>query len=230
MIKNSILKTDGITFKIGDKEYHTLRDLNLLWLSDLEITSPEVKRHTIDDIHGSDGVIDVTECFGPVRYKNRTITAKFEARDTNYDEWGSIRSDVCNKLHGQKARITMDTDPDYYWEGRISVSPSKKRITHSDVEIIIDAFPYKRKILYSSVKSTINPNNKTMIILNSKMPSQPTITVSSAVSLSFGTEVYALKSGDNTPDFELLEGENVFTFSGQTTNINVTVKWEEGSL
>lgn len=230
MIKKSILKTYGITFKIVDKEYHTSNDLDLLWLAELEISSPEAKLHIIDDIQGADGILDITKQFGAIRFKNRSIIAQFEARDADYNEWHTICSNVHNKLHGQKAEIIMDTDPNYYWEGRLSISPVKESMEHSKIEISMDVFPYKRKVQDSKVEKTINQSNKTVAVTNSRMPSEPIITVSSAVSLLFNGETYSLKSGDNSPDIEFIEGENLLTFTGQSTNVNVIVQWKEGSL
>lgn len=218
----------GIKFIIGSKTYHTYSNFGLRQLADLEISPPEPKLHIIEDIPGSDGVIDLTEHFGVIRYKNRTITANFEAQDQSYDEWCTICSNVHNALHGQVAQIIMDIDPKYYWEGRLTVTPTKDAIVYSEIEISMDIFPYKKKILDTVIETSINQNNKTVTVTNSRMPSQPVITVSSAVSLSFDGETYSLKSGDNSPDFELLEGENVLTFTGQTTS--VIVKWKEGSL
>lgn len=46
-------------------------------------------------------------------------------------------------LPWQKMKVTLDSDPGYYWEGRLSVESVKEDQVYSSIEISLDAFPYK---------------------------------------------------------------------------------------
>ena len=50
-------------------EYYSYRDFSLV-LSNKTIESPQIKTSTVE-IDGMDGVFDLTDYFGEVKYKNR---------------------------------------------------------------------------------------------------------------------------------------------------------------
>lgn len=54
--------------------YHTYDDFNMI-LSEKRIGSPSPKIETID-VPGGDGVLDLTEYFGDVKYGNRNLSFK----------------------------------------------------------------------------------------------------------------------------------------------------------
>ena len=82
---------------IGDQ--HTFRDWGLLLIS-ISISSPEAKTKVID-VLGGDGHIDMTEAFGPVRYKNRTLVFSFILLDRRPEIWHGISSRMKNYCHGK---------------------------------------------------------------------------------------------------------------------------------
>lgn len=136
--------TTGAIFIINDKTYHSYYDLGLKQLANVFIGKPEPKRHVIEDVPGIDGTLDITERFGEQRYNNREIHLFFETQDTSYDEWMKIISKISNALHGKKGKIILDIDANYYWKGYIAVEDLEKTsIVYSEVEIVIDAYPYK---------------------------------------------------------------------------------------
>ena len=124
---------------IGDQ--HTFRDWGLLLIS-ISISSPEAKTKVID-VLGGDGHIDMTEAFGPVRYKNRTLVFSFILLDRRPEIWHGISSRMKNYRKKKKMKVTLDSDPGYYWEGRLSVESVKEDQVYSSIEITLDAFPYK---------------------------------------------------------------------------------------
>ncbi len=139
MVRRSI-ETTGI--RIGEK--HTFQDWGLLLIS-ITVSSPEAKTKVVE-VLGGDGSIDLTEALGPVRYKNRTLVFSLILIDRKPEKWHEVSSLVRNYCHGKKMRVFIDTDPGYYWEGRVSVESDKQDQIHSTIEISLDAFPYKYEL------------------------------------------------------------------------------------
>ena len=131
----------GVAFIIGTKRYHTYRDFGLKQLAELEISPAVPKRHLITNVPGMNGHIDVTEFFGGVKFENRTIKAAFEGQDQDYEEWCSLCRNVENVLHGKYAKIILDIDKNYYWDGFVTVTPSKNAIAYSKMTITCDVHP-----------------------------------------------------------------------------------------
>ena len=137
----------GITFILDDgTRIHTYRNLNLKQLADLQISPAVPKRHLITDVPGIDGCIDVTKFFGGVKFENRTITAVFEGQDQNYDEWRALCRKVENALHGKYAKIILDIDQNYYWDGFVTVTPVKEAIAYSEMTITCDVKPKQHEV------------------------------------------------------------------------------------
>lgn len=217
----------GITFILDNgTQIHTYQDLNLKQLADITISSPVPKRHLITDVMGMDGQLDVTSKFGPVRFENRTITAGFEGQDQNYDEWCEVCGKVANALHGRHAQIILDVDPDWYWDGFITVAPKKEAIAYSYMEIGMDVCPYK---LHRNeyLKTVAISDIATVKLVNDRMPASVVIVADTDLVVVTNGNSYELIAGRNEPDFELSEGENVLEFTGEG---NVEISWRGGSL
>lgn len=151
--KKCEIGTTGI--QIGEK--HTLLDWGLLLIS-ITISSPETKIKMVE-VLGGDGYIDLTETLGPIRYKNRVLGFQFILIDKKPEKWHEISSLIRNYCHGKKMRVSIDSDPGYYWEGRVSVESDKQDQIHSIVEISLDAFPYKYELTNSQELWKWNPFN-----------------------------------------------------------------------
>ena len=52
-----------------------------------------------------DGKLDLSECFGEMKYENRTIKFTFESIDKITD-WQAKMIKISSFLHGQKMKIT----------------------------------------------------------------------------------------------------------------------------
>ena len=233
----------GVTIIVGDKKIHTFNDWKLKWF-EINISSPEPKKYTVD-IPGRDGYLDLTESLmGDVKYNNRIITLNFEI-DGDYFEWATISSMINDFCHGQKAKIILDTDFNYYWEGRITLSSTKEEYSFGELELTIDADPYKYEKINSlenwewdefsfvdgiireykdlEVNGTLN-----LIIAGRRKKIYPYITCSSAMDVIFKDKLYNLKKGTTQVlGIALVEGENILTFSGNGT---VSVEYRGGSL
>ena len=115
-------------------------DLHLI-LASKEIGSPKEKKNTIE-VEGADGELDLTEFFGSVKYGNRTLKFSFSSAAYPFADHYSM---VLNALHGQKVNIVLDEDPNWYYVGRLSVSPYTDEKGIGKIDIEADCEPYKYK-------------------------------------------------------------------------------------
>ena len=218
----------GITFKVGDKTYHSFTSFGLRMLANVDIPMPEPQLHIISDIKGMDGHIDVTGSFGKLRYKNRTVTMRFDHQDGSYDEWCELCSDIANAVHGRFGSVILDVDPDYYYEGRIMVIPEvKEDIIMSDLTITIDAFPYKISVADGTWSGYVS-NGTTVALGNDSMPSSPTVTTDAKITVKISdNDPETLDAGTHQMDSELAEGNNAVKITGTA---NVSIQWRKGRL
>ena len=159
-------------------------DLYLI-LGSKEIGSPEPKKQTID-IEGADSELDLTEFFGSVKYKNRQLKFSFSSIAEPFADHYSM---VLNALQGQKVNIVLDDDPNWFYVGRLSVSPYTQEKTIGKIDIEADCEPYKYKkdetiisqAVSGSAKITL-PNNRKRVV--------PTIKATAAMQFAFGGTTY----------------------------------------
>lgn len=197
-------------------------DLHLI-LASKEIGSPKEKKNTIP-IEGADGELDLTEFFGSVKYDNRTLKFSFSSVAYPFADHYSM---VLNALHGQKVHIVLDEDPDWYYVGRLSVSPytSDKNIGKIDIEA--DCEPYKYKKNETVVSETVS-GSKTIVLPNSRKRTVPTIKTTAPMQFTFGGRTTQVNAGTFLiPTIELAEGNNEVTVTGTGT---VTFSYREGGL
>ncbi len=195
-------------------EYHSWDDFSLI-LSQKTIGTPSPKTETID-IPGGDGVLDLTEVFGEVKYNNRNLSFEFSTK-VPQAEFMDLFSRVQNALHGQKMRIILDDDPAWYYTGRISVSEWKAEKNIGKLTIDCDCEPYKTKLSETVVTETVN-GPKTVILTNSRKIVVPTISITGEVDLTFGGSHYSLSEGRyDLPAVRLVNGDNMILLDGAGT-------------
>ena len=207
--------------------YHTFDDFQLI-LATKTIGSPSPKTETID-IPGGDGVLDLTEFFGEIKYNNRNLSFEFSSLVTP-SEFMPLFSRVQNALHGKKMTIILDDDPDWYYIGRISVSEWKADRNIGKLTIDCDCDPYKYQIgtteVYRYVSGTSSftmPNSRKRVVPEVK------VTSSSGLTVTFGSgNVWTLASGSYLlPELELVEGDNPITVTGTGS---ITFTYTQGTL
>lgn len=227
---------------IGEK--HTERDWGLIW-TDVEIEAPEEQRKYIN-IPGRDGALDLTEALkNGVKYGNRGVTNTFILPDRNIKLWHRTFSEIQNYCHGKVKKIYLDSDPSYYYMGRVSVSTEREDAVHSSIVISCNAEPYKYERTSSlepwkwdtfSFKDGIIRNYKnlsingtrTVTIRGREMRIVPVIEVSAAMTVDWAGKTHSLKPGKNKIyDIELGPGENTLVFKGKGT---VSIDYRGGSL
>lgn len=200
----------GIRF--GD--YHSYDNFNLI-LSTKTIGTPSPKTETID-IPGGDGVLDLSDFFGEVKYNNRELSFEF-ATMVPQSEFMDLFSTIQNAIHGQKMQIVLDDDAEWYYIGRISVSEWKAEKSIGRLTIDCDCEPYKIKRTETVVQAVVD-GETSVILPNSKKTVVPTIDITGEISLTYGTNFYTLSAGRyDLPAVKLTEGENIVLLSGAGT-------------
>ena len=198
--------------KFGNQ--HSWNDFSLI-LSEKKIGSPSPKTETID-IPGGDGVLDLTEFFGEVRYNNRPLEFVFSTK-VPQSEFLALFSRVQNALHGQKMRIVLDDEPEWFYVGRITVSEWKSDKAIGKLTIDCDCEPYKTKINETVIFAEVTEET-TVILPNSKKRVVPTIDITGTVNLTYGVNFYALSEGRyDLPAVILENGNNSILLSGTGT-------------
>ena len=217
----------GILF--GD--LHSFWDLDLI-LSGVEIP-PASPKETFVDIPGADGSVDMTEAHGEVKYADRT-GAKFTfhmnpAGDLSEDAWEAKKKEISNRLNGQRCNITLDKDPDYYYQGRCTVDEylSDKRIR----QIVVTARvrPYKFKQEETVRIFMLSETAQTVRLRNSRKSVCPTITCTNDdCRIVFNSASFVLSAGTHKIlDICFTEGDNILELSGSGS---VTFRFQECDL
>ena len=216
---------------------HTFRDWGLKWLA-CEIPMPEAKTTNVD-VPGLDGVLDYTEALtGQACFSNREIVLTFDRLDENIAEWQRIYSEIAAHCHGKICRIVLDTDPAYYYQGRVSVGAAKDSERVTQLTFTVDADPYKYEVsgstgdwlwdLFSFEDGVIReyqdiPVNgtKEVVCVGVQREVIPLITCSSNMMLRFNGHDYSLtaRKGGNRVVEVVLEPnkENRLAFTGNGT-------------
>lgn len=138
---------NGVKFGV----IHSYNDLNLI-LAPFTPTPAEPKVNFLE-IPGRDGYLDLTEANGEVKYNSREFVFTFTAAPGDPLTFDERVSAVSNALNGLRCKITLDRDPDYYWEGRCAVSEYAQDKTIGQIEVTATVNPYKLKqeptVIYS---------------------------------------------------------------------------------
>lgn len=216
----------GVSF--GD--IHSYHDLDLL-LSAVEV-SPAIPKTTYIDIPGADGFLDLTEANGEVRFFDRSIKFTFSMNpmhDLSESAWVEKMTEIGNRLSGKRCKIALDKDPDYYWEGRITVDQfnSNKRVRQFAVSAKV--MPYKLKQAKTTVTFDLTATEQTVFLRNSRKPVCPVfVCTNDNTTIIFNGNTFKFAAGEHkTLDIRLVEGMNELTISGTG---KVTFTYQEADL
>lgn len=132
---------------------HCYKDLGM-FLSAADIGMPEVETITID-VPGRAGILDCTEkIFGGPAYKSRVISLQLQPTVAlTAAKRESLRSTISNAWHGKTKRIVFDSDPLYFYEGRIEVGQFTVNGPMVTIPVTCTCKPYKYLISDPTQKS-----------------------------------------------------------------------------
>ena len=136
---------DTITFS----EKNSYADFGLI-LSQKEIGEATPRTNYVD-VPARDGLLDLTEAFGEVKYNNRTHVFTFSYIGSHKD-WLETVSAVTNYINGQKHKIYIEAN--YYWIGRCFVKAATSQRGIREIVIECDCEPYKYKLTETIVNTT----------------------------------------------------------------------------
>lgn len=215
--------------KVQFGNYNSFDDFSLI-LSSIKIESPAPKTKTID-VEGGDGVLDLSELFGRLSYKNRKIQMQFTVYNVSYAQLTDLYTDIQNKIQGQKLNITISDDPDYYYVGRLTISAFTTTQNVGKINIDCDCEPYKYKKGITIVSQAVS-GTATVNLKNLKKRVVPTIKTNASMTFEYtvgGTTYRGTHSAGEfmLPTLELTEGDNLVTITGTG---NVTLSYQEGGL
>lgn len=206
-------------------DLHSNADLHLI--QQKVDVNPAEPRLNLVDVPGADGSKDLSELpSGRVTFKDRTIEWTFALYPG--DDWASKHSEVSGALNGRRCEITLDEDPDYYYNGRLTVSKHKVDGILRQITIKATCAPYKLRHTETEIRSTLYDEPDTVILPNGRKPVVPTIVCASSATIVFGDYNVVFAAGTHKDlCIELVEGENVVTV---TSDDVVTFIYREGAL
>ena len=142
----------SLTFGSDPNAKNTWEDWHLIPSSRPEIVPPEVYTNYVD-LPGAHGKLDLSEYLtgGPV-YKNRSGSLEFYAAN-GYHFWAETYNQICNFLHGQKMKMVLWDEPEYFYTGRFRVQRwnSDGQTNWSTVIIDYELDPFKFLLPRSSL-------------------------------------------------------------------------------
>ena len=207
---------NGVTFMSVNTNIskHSYLDFGMI-LTEQNIGLPTPKTYTVN-IEGMDGTLDLSECFGEMKYVNRTLKFTFESIDKITD-WQTKMIKISSFLHGQKMKITTWSDPNFYYIGRCQIDEFNSNSKLGKIVISCDCepFKYKQNITTFNLVEGLNTMQNSRMTVYADLINESEITINSKV-YSAGTHLRAIK---------LMSGTNTLNSSG-----NATLNFQEGEL
>lgn len=207
---------------------HNQSEFNL-FPAGVTISPPEAQTYTVS-VPGRDGDLDFTESLdGMVHYKNRIITMEMQCFAED-EEYAALEHKCRNLLHGKKMEIQFDSDPGYYYLGRLSVDwRSEPNIDAAT--IIADCSPYKLKNEKTVVEADV-AGTAAITLRNEQKPVIPVVTTDADMQLVFmigGTEhtVTVGAGSQMVPELLLQSGSYLITVNGTG---HIKFEYQEGAL
>ena len=129
----------SVTF--GDKNSWT--DFHLVPTSRPVIPLPTFKERYVD-IPWRSGSVDLGSLLtGGPTYANRIGSIEFLVDLDAWPSWAVAYSTILEYLHGRTMRMTLDDDPEFYYEGRFTVNQWQSGQSFSTVVIDYNLQPFK---------------------------------------------------------------------------------------
>lgn len=184
--------------------------------------APAAVKENYVDIAGGDSDIDLTEAVGGVVFEDGQIDFKF----TFFDK--QAKEQMKNDLHGRRMKITLEREPEFYYEGRVKCTQDGQNKNLYELCLVAKVKPYKCEKRETVYVETVSNRQKEIILSNSRMPVMPRITVVGKMNLTYENIRYNMQTGVyQVPEITLYEGYNHFNLSGTGT---VKFEYRKGQL
>lgn len=240
---HSIIFGDGSLYPSGHPKEgqfmgtNTWDDWHLIPGSRPTMAMPGVVTKFIE-VPGRDGTIDLSEFLvkRPV-YGDRSGSFQFYV-DNDHEYWIAIYEKIASFLHGKKLKFVLEDDPNWFYEGRITMSGWASEKDYSQVTLNYQVGPYKTNIrkageddmlwdtfnfdtdydYYGLHSISLNPVvSKSIPIYDFGVAISPTLTLVSGqyVTADFGGVSQTISQiGQSKPLGSSTYGENFLTISG----------------
>ena len=207
---------NGVTFVSlnANISKHSYLDFGVI-LTEQNIGLPFPKTYTVN-IEGMDGTLDLSECFGEMKYENRTLKFTFESIDKITD-WQAKMTKISSFLHGQKMKITTWSDPDFYYVGRCRIDEYNSKSKLGKIVISCDCEPFK----YKQNITTFNLVEGSNTVQNSRMTVYADLINEAEITINGKT----YNAGAHLRTIKLTSGTNNLNSSGSATLI-----FQEGEI
>ena len=207
---------NGVTFVSLNTNIskHSYLDFGVI-LTEQNIGLPSPKTYTVN-IEGMDGTLDLSECFGEMKYENRTLKFTFESIDKIID-WQAKMIKISSFLHGQKMKITTWSDPDFYYVGRCRIDEYNSKSKLGKIVISCDCEPFK----YKQNITTFNLVEGSNTVQNSRMTVYADLINEAEITINGKT----YNAGAHLRTIKLTSGTNNLNSSGSATLI-----FQEGEI
>lgn len=214
-------------------EYHNINDLGM-FLTSYKI-GPATPKIVMIDLPGGDGTIDASDALGRIFYNDRECEFILSQDPADNMTWEQRYAFVCGKINGARSQVVLDSDPQYYYDMRLSVTDVGLNVTTHYLTVTGIAKPWKMKRLERVVTVT---GTKTILMRNGRKPAIPFITTSTITSITTegGQTVGVGFMGQNSinfPDLEIPPGGTTWTITPTGSGANTattTIKYREGEL
>lgn len=192
--------------KAGE-EKHSYDDWCLIPSGRPTIVPPPPQEFTVE-IPGRSGKLDFGDVIHshPV-YNNRQGSLEFivDHDATHYINWSILYDMIMTFLHGFWIKVVLTDDPDWYYQGRLSVNEFKSNADWSTITIDYDLQPYKYSNLaasdawlwdpFSFINGYIHKPEDFKLNLTTDSGSTsitiPTMLIDTEIELKFHVDVYA---------------------------------------
>lgn len=208
--------------------WHSHRDLHLIQQK-VEV-QPAPPKINLVSIPGADGSKDLsTQPAGRVVYGDRKITWTFALYPG--ENWDAKHRQVSNALNGLACEIVLDSDPDYYYEGRLTVKKYKLDGLLGQITIEATCRPYKLKRFETKIAADLTTAYTTLPLVNERKVLVPTITVTAETTIRWQGSTLVVNSGAHRiADIELQPGTNLMEAKVTSGTGKITVAYREGAL
>lgn len=223
-------------------EKHSWLDWHLIPTAAFVVPPPKARTEFID-IPGANGQLDVSEILtGFPTYENRSGSFSFIYIPENCPPQAMYQR-LSNYLHGKRMQVVLTDEPDYYYQGRVSIREFSRGGSYSNIAFDYQFDPFKFSVLpiaeCQNLRITANETKEIDIFIgNGPIRETPLVTSTAPYTVVLESEtastaktinVVQSSVGIRYPNLVLGPGQNHLSISG-TVSGTISFEARRGSL